>query len=323
MFKNNILLERRKYCNYRLNRLQKRIRSIPILKKLKDVCIYVTGSYGRFEANKRSDLDIFILKDGNSKTNPILRVDKILLNAELIKITREMRFGEFSNDGQYLQVHHIEDILDDLGSPLDDYKNFFTARMLLLLESYPLYNKKLYNRMIEGIVNSYFRDYHDHDLEFRPIFLVNDIIRYYKTMCLNYEHRRNRRTSDIDKKNSAHLKNLKLKFSRLITCYSLVIAIVRIGTGVKPRQLSKLITYTPIDRICSLNKNNEILIQETLLLYEWFLKLQNKPKTNILRWIGKRSNRDLAFAKGRNFQKNIYELLKNNSTESDFRYLAI
>lgn len=323
MLTNNLLDERRNVCSKKLKDFEKRINEIPILKDLKDICIYVTGSYARGEANKYSDLDLFLLKDGSSENFPISKIDKTLLDAELIIITREMNFGEFSNDGQYLEIHHIDDILEKLGCAEDDYKNYFTARMLLILESHPVFNKDLYNKMVKKIINSYFRDYHDHDKEFRPIFLVNDIMRYYKTMCLNYEHKRNRLTTNKITKNKAHLKNLKLKFSRLIICYATILTLIHKRNAITPNNLLSVIQKTPVEKLKLVGKKNPQLIKEILNLYIWFLKLTNKSQNEILDWIGKKSNRNIAFSKGRKFHNKIYKLLKHVSKESDLMYLTV
>lgn len=319
----SLLNDRKVACQKKLDSLKQKIKSIKILNNRNDICIYVTGSYGRFEATEYSDLDIFILKDGSSSENQISKIEKTLLDAELIKIARKMGFGEFSNDGQYLEIHHIDDMLNNLGCAEDDYKNYFTARMLLLLESYPLFNEKLYNKMIKKIINSYFRDYHDHDIDFRPIFFINDIMRYYKTMCLNYEHKRNRPTTDIVTKNKSHLKNLKLKFSRLLTCYSTILALIQKKSVVNPDKLLKIVHKTPIEKFSLIKNLDEKKYTEILELYTWFLIQNDRPLNEVLKWIGKRSNRNNAFKKGRVFHQKIYFVLEQIAHKTDLMYLTI
>src|SRR4029077_1082056 len=111
-----------------------------------------------------SDLDLFFVSDGEQ---PVDRTAKTLIDAELIKITREMGFPPFSNDAQYLEIHSLQEMLEKLGGPEDDFRNFFTARMLLLLESRPVYGDVAYKRILTKIINAYFRDYHDHTGDFR------------------------------------------------------------------------------------------------------------------------------------------------------------
>ena len=102
--------------------------------------------------------------------------------------------------------------------------------MLLLLESKPLFNEQLYHQVILDIINVYFNDYAKHEKNFKPIFLANDIIRFWKTMCLNYEEKRKRHENDSTSRYKYRVKNLKLKFSRLTTCYSLLCCLNKSNT---------------------------------------------------------------------------------------------
>jgi hypothetical protein len=79
-------------------------------------------------------LDLFFVSDGDDAVD---RTAKILIDAELIRMASGMGFPPFSNDAQYLEIHSLNEMLDELGGAEDDFKNFFTARMLLLLESRP------------------------------------------------------------------------------------------------------------------------------------------------------------------------------------------
>ena len=86
--------------------------AIPELRTLRDLSIYVTGSYGRLEAHERSDLDLFFI---SNRDVPIDRTTKILIDAQLIRIARDMGFPPFSNDAQYLQIHSLNEMLDSWG----------------------------------------------------------------------------------------------------------------------------------------------------------------------------------------------------------------
>ena len=167
------IAERAEFSQSRLNEVRDRIAGLPGLSELPRLCIYVTGSFGRMEATRYSDLDVFFIHDGSSESDTIPRIRKTLLDADLIRAAQDLEFPEFSNDGQYLEVHYIDDILQNLGGPKDDFHNHFTARLLLLLESRPLYNDSLYECFMMKIINSYFRDYVRHEETFSPVFLVD------------------------------------------------------------------------------------------------------------------------------------------------------
>ena len=218
--------------------------AIPELRTLRDLSIYVTGSYGRLEAHERSDLDLFFI---SNRDVPIDRTTKILIDAQLIRIARDMGFPPFSNDAQYLQIHSLNEMLNKLGTAEDDSRNFFTARLLLLLESRSVHDEAAYRTILKGIIDAYFRDYHDHTRNFRPLFLVNDILRFWKTLCLNYESKRNPPAARADK-NKHHLRNLKLKFSRLLICFSSVIPLAAARSS-SPGEVLELTTLPPIERL--------------------------------------------------------------------------
>jgi hypothetical protein len=144
------------------------------LKTQTNFCVYTTGSYGRLEASSHSDLDLFFLFDG--KVGELSKISKTLIDADIITACRKMGLPEFSGDGEYLEVHNVENIYSELGSREDDFYNFFTARMLLLLESRPIHNKGFYNKTIETIIDRYYKDFHEHEKNFKPVFIVNDVI---------------------------------------------------------------------------------------------------------------------------------------------------
>ncbi len=318
---------RRDYSLQRLEELYSKIGGVSELQTAgSGLSIYVTGSYGRLEAWEHSDLDLFFIQS-SKVAKPVSKVQKTLIDAELIKISREMNLPEFSKDAIYLKIHCLEDILEALGSGRDDYENYFTARLLLLLESLPVYNKEMYESFMEEIIRSYYRDYHDHEASFRPIFLVNDILRFWKTLCLNYEHRRNRPPDDPNKRNSNHLKNLKLKFSRKLTCYSLIILLSQ-GRGiVTPDKLKEFVQLTPVDRLVRAAEaidDGEELLAEILKDYAWFLDITNSSKSELIEWIAEQHNRHAAFEHARSFGNKIYDMLLRAIGDDDtLRYLVI
>lgn len=100
-----------------------------------NLCAYVTGSYGRLEASPYSDIDIFFVLNNSNAAERMPKVDEHHLYSALAKICKGLKLPEFSNDGEYLRVHQLTEILENVGNPKDDFSNNFTARMLLLLES--------------------------------------------------------------------------------------------------------------------------------------------------------------------------------------------
>jgi hypothetical protein len=90
--------------------------------------------------------------------------------------------------------------------------------MLLLLESRVLFNSAQYSEMRDQILDQYFRDERG-KASYRPLFLLNDVLRYWRTLCLNYEALRH------DAGRPWWKKNINLKFSRMMTVFSTVAAL--------------------------------------------------------------------------------------------------
>jgi hypothetical protein len=223
------------------------------------LAIYLTGSFGRLEARfpRDSDLDLFFLygpADRSHKSH-LPQLTWFELAGELIRIARELEFEDFSRDGAFLQAHNVWHIGKQLGSQHEDAENGFTARLLLLLESRYVLNEDLYRQFMADTISFYYGDYSSNRGTFRPTFLINDILRFWRTLCLNYEHKRNRKRHEDahDDPSSAWradsaLDNLKLRFSRLSTCYSMVIALAAEPTPVPPERVLELCLTAPTDR---------------------------------------------------------------------------
>ena len=103
-----------------------------------NVSVFVAGSLGRFETGRMSDLDVFLLSNRDDHKKPYPKLQEIRLLAKLIQINESLELPEFSGDGSYLKVHNVQSIVNGTGDANDDVENFFTTRLLLLLESKPV-----------------------------------------------------------------------------------------------------------------------------------------------------------------------------------------
>ena len=257
-------------------------------------CVYVTGSFGREEASPHSDLDVFIVGRTISPTSgqgphrrALTRLDEIRLKAELIAATRAMAFPQFSGDGEYLTHHTVDDLVKALGHPIDDASNTFTARLLLLLESKPLLAEDIYREAIDGVIAEYWGDFPGHESEFIPAFLANDILRLWRTFCVNYEARTEREPDE--KKAKRKLKNYKLKHSRLLTCYSALaylLAVFSARKTVTPGDVRTMVSLTPTARLQAIVREHGAdgkIVGELLAAYERFLRNTDAPENDLVK----------------------------------------
>lgn len=254
-------------------------------------CVYATGSFGRLEAGDQSDLDVFIVSktaeierdDKKLMVNQLSNLDTILVKAELIKSINILHMPKFDADGKYLESHSIHDLKTHLGTAEDDYRNTLTGRLLLFLESRPLVGTVVYEEIIDEVIAAYWGDFGDHSADFIPAFLTNDILRLWRTFCVNYES--GRRSA----KGNSKIKNHKLKHSRMLTCFSALIfllAVYKLDGTVSPQRAKQMTQLTPTERLQWLLKEGAFStvhreVAQVLERYSEFLRRMDKPKAEL------------------------------------------
>lgn len=329
------LLDRRAQTENRIDLLQKKLTEAAKIAAGK-ACVYATGSFGRREASSYSDLDLFIVskmaneKGADGKFQPLLkRLDDIRIKADLIEVSRELNIPEFSGDGKYLVHYPVEQLISTLGKPEDDALNTFTARLLLLLESHPLLGEDVYREIIEEVIAPYWKDYADHKSNFVPAFLTNDILRLWRTFCVNYEA--NTSTEPTIENAKRKSKNYKLKHSRLLTCYSALLYLLAVygrkGT-VAPDDVVQMTQLTPTERVRWLLEQKDLgeahKALETLLgRYEAFLKSTNIPEQD---FVGKFLDKDTSrqfISNANTFGESVFEALSAIGNGSRLHRLLI
>jgi predicted nucleotidyltransferase len=266
------LSERRRKSNEKLAEILGRIEieksdSTNIFNLLQ-ISLFGAGSIGRKEIGTKSDLDIFIIADGKIAT-----LDQYKLFAKIIQINNDLNFPDFSNDGQFLKIHELMPMINALGSPDDDSENFFTTRMLLILEGVPLCNSYYFDSHLQAVVSHYFRDADTHNNDFKPLFLLNDLLRFWRTLCMNYEQIRNRTDKPWRK------KNINLKFSRMLTVFATVLQLV--VRRIEIEELKELCKLPPLERLAGALDHlsaKELTDRFSQFLddYEFFLALKEK-----------------------------------------------
>lgn len=323
------LADRKLDTEARITKLREQLQNAEALAKAK-ACVYVTGSYGRLEASPHSDLDLFIVgKSDNEGKSLLKRLDEICIKADLIEVTRKLGIPEFSGDGRYLVNYSVSELTKTLGTPKDDVENTFTARLLLLLESRPLLEQVVYSEVTQDVIAAYWRDYEDHSATFMPAFLANDILRLWRTFCVNYEARTERVPDE--EKAKGKLKNYKLKHSRLLTCYSALLyllAVYRLQGTVTPSDAITMINMTPTGRLRWLLDQSDLKSAHGALCtlldqYEVFLQATNAAENELVRrFMNKSTSRDYMDAAYK-FGDMVYQALTAIGNGSRFQRLLI
>ncbi len=173
-----------------------------------DTNLVVFGSLARGEWTSQSDLDWTYLIDGEANA------DHLRISQQIHATLTDKGFLEPGPTGTFGNMAFSHDIVHQIGGEADTNKNT-TRRVLLLLESCFIGNRgDAHERVIRAAINRYLEE-DDHHLtsdskRYRvPRFLLNDIVRFWRTMAVDFASKQRDRGGK-----GWGLRNAKLRMSR-------------------------------------------------------------------------------------------------------------
>jgi len=230
------------------------------------VSIVTVGSFARREASQQSDLDFFFITDNDvDAPNKEIEIFRKLIVKRGIKMPAA--FGAFN------EIERRSEMIRNIGGD-GDITEKLTRRLLFLLEGEWLYNEKLFNQIFDQLTKIYVRDtITEHQL---CRFLLNDLIRYYRTICVDFEYK----TSEDGKPWGD--RNIKLLFSRKLLYFSGILVVaetVQHHWQTKREVLNKYLRLTPLERvkeICGVRS------EKALKIYDDFLEQMASPEVRMM-----------------------------------------
>ena len=287
-----------KHSECKLAEIRNRLRELPFGDTVGLVC----GSYARREASGHSDIDFLMVSKDSEKDHSLVKdvrseIEKVVPNAP----SKNGAFGVAVDRGE---------ILDNIGGDNDSNRNI-TRRILLLLEGEWLFNEQGLQYFRREILERYIRDsMTDHQL---ALFLLNDIIRYYRTVAVDYEFK----ISESSKPKPWAIRNVKLVFSRKLLYASGLFSIAMTADRDRDKKieiLDNLFERPVMDRMTAIC--GEERMKPVLKSYNRFLgTLEDSAKRRHLENLDPTMRRDSEFRRikneGHHFTRELLKVFEN------------
>ncbi|WP_205894409.1 nucleotidyltransferase domain-containing protein [Pseudomonas edaphica] len=243
--------------------------------------IVTTGSYGRGEASEESDLDLFVFFDSEGAEDCVC-AEKRSIRTIVEKYIKKAP-GDTGTFGSGVVVSFNE-MLQNLGGD-KDFNDLLTRRMLFLLEGKWLYGESRFKAYRTELLNKYVK-VGDPDRQISR-FLLNDIIRYYRTITTDFEFK----VTESNK--SWGLRNVKLRFSRKLLYFGGVISVAETafeGQTTKNEKLAEILDKTVLERVQDIGVDNPHT-NEIIEIYQEFLQTIECPKNRSVLELVTKTNR--------------------------------
>jgi len=247
--------------------------------------VVVFGSLASDEFTDESDLDWTLLVDGQADSDHLHTAQAIRKKLTLAGFKEPGRTGMFGNTTFSHGLIHL------IGGEDDTNRNT-TQRILLLLESRGINSGETdaYGRVLTGVLNRYLEEEANlvqaqAKLYKVPRFLLNDIVRFWRTMAVDFASKqRAREGEDWGLKVSKLSMSRKLIFaSGLLVCFGCSLdteLLKELEKAEKPlvpllRYLRSLVRFTPLELVAraSLSHGNASTGRKIFDSYDQFLAM--------------------------------------------------
>ncbi|HJQ01547.1 MAG TPA: nucleotidyltransferase domain-containing protein [Jatrophihabitans sp.] len=147
-----------------------------------DVLLF--GSFARRELTTESDCDYLVVLDGTPRHHEIQQVVRAVESSRKLLL-----LSEAGRTGAFADFATATELFARIGLESDSNANT-TRRLLLLCESVPVLNEAVTSKIRKTIIERYLGDYAPDVERKRPVrvphFLLNDVIRYWRTIAVDF-----------------------------------------------------------------------------------------------------------------------------------------
>jgi predicted nucleotidyltransferase len=285
-----------------------------------DASIVVFGSLARREWTSKSDVDWTLLIDGQADPQHLEVAQDVAGRLEKSNFQAPGTTGIFGN----MTISH--DLVQKIGGREDTNENT-TRRVLLLQESVAFGKPDAYERVLRLILSRYLKD--DDGLRFGslrykvPRVLLNDIVRYWRTITVDFLEKRRGLAG-----HGWGLRNAKLRMSRklifasgMLSCFSCELLcssearreLVKLHSTVAMEEhLRNFIKRTPLDILATFLLELNIkksTARRLFSAYDAFLVLLNdsKKRNHLKNLHPDNAPGDKVFGEARKFSREFQE----------------
>lgn len=236
----------------------------PPPQEISDVDLVLLGSLARQEVTGESDCDYVVLQNGCTPDTS----QSLLLIAE--RVRNKFQYAAPGRQAVFGDIVIAGSLYERIGLESDTNQNL-THRMLLLTESISVFSSSAHDEVINNILRRYCADYlpprrAEGHRAMVPRHFVNDLVRFWRTMAVDFGAKRWRSIQD-----DSNLRLIKLRTTRKILFAGPLCSLLLVPERIQranelPQYLRDWLKKPPLAQLASLASDDRIAPSCLLIL---------------------------------------------------------